>query len=564
MQAAGLSNDYRTRSLPTEEAHEEAAEGCSSFFKVLRVEYAKFFSMTFLYFCIVLAYSILRDTKDAVVISRMLPASIQYLKSFIVIAVTMIFAVFFQYLLSKGITLEKIMFALNIGFGVFFLIYAFVLLPTVNYIEPYHFWINDMFSDKKMFVVGLEFLKGLLLTANFWTGTLLYITAELWGNVMTSLMFFAIANEICPLRQALRFYPFFIMAANFGLMTSGGLMVGNSYLLDWFPERQMLIVGILIFCVSCICVVNIFTYRYLVTNIIPYPIYILSENQRRKAKKEKVGMLDGFKVMLKTPIVFHLSMTVLGYGICTNLTESSYKSSMLISSLKSSSSAMTVVMRTQGMQQVVIGACVIAVLLTPLKRLIQKKGWLALGMITPVCTMVSALVFLLFIWSNVSAAAVGKNAENILIRVGKPLFATIGMGGYPSIEIWIGFFAVNTIKILKYAAFDICKEAIGVKIPKQYQARFKGVYDGVFGKLGKAFASNMQIFLLFLFNTSDIRTASPILATAVAIVAVTWCFSTLYLGGKYDEAIREDRDIHIGEIADKSQAQKEKELAAAQ
>lgn len=550
---AGLINDYRRRSLPTEEAHEEAAAGCSGFFRVLRIEYAKFFSMAFLYFCIVFAYSILRDTKDVVVIGRMLPASIQYLKSFVVMGATMGFAVFFQFLLASGISLERIMFSLNIGFGIFFVIFALILLPNMSYIEPYRYWINDIFADKKMFVNGLEFLKGLLLTVNFWTGTLLYTTAELWGNVMTSVMFFSIANEICPLRQALRFYPLFIIAANIGLICSGGFMITTSHVLRSYPGHTFFIIGILLLFVAALCLINVFTYRHLVKNIIPYPIYIVFENtQKRGSKKEKIGIIDGFKIMLKTPIVFHLSITVLGYGICTNLTEGAYKSTMQQkSSASNSANTMTDVMSIQGKQQCYIGAAVICVLLSPIKQFIQKRGWLSLGMLTPLLTLCSAVIFLSFVWGNVSMDVIGKAADNIVIRIGKPFFTSMGWKSNKEYELNIGFYVVNLIKILKYAAFDICKEAIGVKIPKQYKARFKGVYDGVFGKLGKSFSSYLQIALFFILNTTDIRLASPIMALAVITVASGWTFSTLYLGRKYDEAVREDRDLYINEVTSK-------------
>lgn len=555
MQAAGLTNDYRNRSLPSEEAHEEQADQCSKFFKVLKVEYPKFFTMAFLYFCIVLGYSILRDTKDAIVMDRMLPASIQYLKSFIVMAATMTFAVVFQFLLSKGVTLEKLMFAFNMIFGIFFLIYAIVLMPSVEYIEPYKFWIHDIFADKKMFINGLEALQGLFLTINFWTGTLLYIAAELWGNIMTSIMFFAVANEICPLKQALRFYPLFIIGANLGLITSGGAMIVNYYLINAYPGLKMAIISGYIIGVSVLCMVNIFTYRHLVRNIIPYPIYIMSESATRRSKsKEKVGLIDGFKTMLKTPIVLHLSLTVLGYGLCTNLTEAAFKSTVRIKAKAEGTDVMRNFILTQALQQISIGAVVICVLLSPVKSLIQKKGWLSLGLVTPICAMIAAVPFLLLVWANSSIIVSGKEADNILNKFGKKIFVAVGWVPRTYYEYIVGFVAVNTIKILKYAAFDVCKEALGVKIPKRYKARFKGVYDGVCGKLGKSFSSNVQIVILGLFNLSDIRTASLLLMVSIFMVSSVWILSTLYLGRKYDEAVREDRELYIGEAEDEKSA----------
>lgn len=541
---ASLSSDYRSRSLPTEEAHEEAAMRRPRFFKVLPVEYAKFFTLAALYFAIVLAYSILRDAKDAVVIGRMLPSSIQYLKSFIVVIATIAFAIFFQFLLAKGVTLEKIMFGLTFAFGAFYLVYALLLLPNTARIEPYKFWIEDAFVDKKMSIRGLEYLKGFFLTINFWTGTLLYITAELWGSVMTSLMFFSIANDICPLRQALRFYPLFLISANVALMLSGSIMWTCGKMLDKDIDAQTWILGSLIVFVSALCGAIVFLYRHLVKNIIPYPIYIVSEGSAPRRSKEKVGMLEGFKVMAKNPIVLHLAICVLGYGICTNLVESVYKSAMRIKSSMQQKTAMAVVMQIQGKQQIVIGGIVILCLLSPLKMFIQKKGWLSLGLVTPTLVLAGSMVFLSIIWVNISVTA-EAGGGNVWVRTGRGIFQYLPYAGSIDHEIASGFVTVNMIKILKYAAFDIGKEAVGVKIPKQYRARFKGVYDGICGKLGKSFASTSQLVLFGVFNTSDIREVAPILGATSALVILAWFYSVIYLARKYDEAVREDRDIYV-------------------
>lgn len=549
----GLSSDYRSRSLPTEDAHEEGAENCSKLFKILRVEYPKFFTMAGLYFSIVLAYSILRDTKDAVVIGRMLPSSIQYLKSFIVVFATIVFAMFFQYLLAKGVTLERIMFGLTIGFGIFFAVYSIALLPNTELLEPYKYWIQDAFSDQKMSVKGLEYLKGFFLTINFWTGTLLYVSAELWGSIMTSLMFFSIANEICPRRQSNRFYPLFLIGANIALMLSGCIMWTNGRIIEKNMDVQMTIVGGLLLFVSGLCVANVVIYRHLVRNIIPFPLYIQTEGRRRE-KKEKVGMLDGFKVMLKNPIVLHMAIIVMGYGICTNLVESGYKSAMNIKSKTQQKSTTAVVMQLQGQQQICIGFAVVLTLMSPLKTLMQKKGWLSLGIITPTCTLVGATLFMLIIWMNVSSGT--EAPANSFVSFGRSFFQHLPYDVTIESEIMLGFIVVNMIKILKYAAFDIGKEAVGVKLPGQYKARFKGIYDGICGKLGKSFASMSQLALFGLFNTSDIREVSPILGAVVALVSLCWCFSVIYIAKQYDGAVREGRDILVVESAAENKLKK--------
>jgi len=109
----------------------------------------------------------------------------------------------------------------------------------------------------------------------------------------------------------------------------------------------------------------------------------------------------------------------------------------------------------------------------------------------------------------------------------------------------LGLLCVALFKITKYAAFDIAKECISMRINIKYRARFKGIYDGVCGKLGKAGGALLQIICNFLCNTNDIRESSFAYFMISFIIILLWFYFVFYLAGKYDESIRNDKDVDI-------------------
>lgn len=538
------ASSYQSRSLPTEEEHERRVEDtCSPFFRVLGTEYPRFFRLAFLSFSIAFTYSSLRDGKDAIVMFRMLPASIPFLKSFVVTFFTILFGVFFQFLMSKGVPMRKIMLYANGLFCVYFLLYALVISPNADLLDPYKFLVIDMFGDAKMHVVNLEFLKGLFFLYNFWTSSLFYLSAEMWGSIVLSLLFFGCVNEICPLRQALRFYPLFLISANLALALSGVLGISIGY---FFKDNisqitkfyQVFFVGI-----ALLCLANIVVYRQLMDSVVPFPIYITSENAPKKSRA-KVGMLDGIIAAFSNPAILCMSICVLSYGMVTNLTEGAYNSSIQKAASSTGKPTLTDTLLAKGTQQIIIGLCTIGFLISPLKSFIQQRGWLSLGMLSPVLSFVGSVLFFVCVWVNVQSES--KRAS-FMIDAGKSISRLTGLSTEARIKVekYVGLISTSLIKILKYAAFDICKEAIGVKIPKEHRSRFKGIYDGVFGKLGKSAASLLQIILMFLFNTSDVRESVYATLTGVILVTSIWSRASLYLGREYNRAVKERRDLRV-------------------
>ncbi|KAI5189045.1 ATP:ADP antiporter, AAA family [Nematocida sp. AWRm77] len=546
MAVSETAKDHKAKSLISEEEHEkQVIEECNSFFRIHPREYPKFFSIAVLGFNISFIYSTLRDGKDTIVLSKMLPASIPYLKTFLVLFFTILFGVFFQFLMSKGITMKKIMIYSHIIFGAYFVLYSLVIsqVAVMDKIEPYKFLVLDLFSDEKMNFYGHEALKGFFMIFNFWTSALFYLTSEMWGSVVLSLLFFGCVNELCQLRQALRFYPLLMIGANIALVLSGVLGVAVSCAAGDNTEQIYTFYRYYPLVVAAMCAGNVVLYSYLMEKIVPYPIYIVDTAGPKKAGKAKVGMVEGIIAAFYNPIVLCLSISVLGYGMVTNLTEGAYNTCIAASATAKGASKGKEAMLTKAIQQVIIGFATILCLLSPLKTFIQKRGWLSLGLLSPVLSMIGSLVFLFVVWVNIQMKIVEN--ETIMVKIGKSIGGIISINSYKNLEKHTGMIVTSVIKILKYAAFDICKEAIGVKIPKEHRSRFKGVYDGVFGKLGKSTASGIQIVLLSIFKTSDIRESVIFTASYIVVITAIWTYASVYLGVHYSKAVREGKDLKI-------------------
>lgn len=64
-------------------------------------------------------------------------------------------------------------------------------------------------------------LAGLVGMVRNWSFTLFYCSAELWGDVVLSLLFWGLANETTALDEAPALYPMFGLGANVGQAASG-------------------------------------------------------------------------------------------------------------------------------------------------------------------------------------------------------------------------------------------------------------------------------------------------------------------------------------------------------
>lgn len=507
-----------------------------SILKVAPVEKPKFFHMFSMFFFIAYIYSVLRDTKDAVVMERQETASINFLKSLFVTPFSILVVMLIQKWLTVA-SVARILKYVTLIFGVYFCVYGVIILTFQEQLEFNKFLSIDAFGDGKMAVRGLHNVYSFILTINFWTSSLLYVSSELWGNIVLSLLFLSFANEVCPFKQSIRFIPLFYIGSNFGLFLSGLSMLGFCYIQDNAPYWINSLVINFIFCFSgflCLCIFYIQT--RLENKILCKPLYTIAGEQKRKSKP-KTTYVEGLKYMIRSYLLLQICFIVFAYNVCTNLIDGICKSAIKEHAKMKNLSIGSHVMRTQAINQIAVSTIVVLILCSPMARCIQIIGWTAVGFITPVWSI--ACTFFVLI---VAAYNTGCTKTNHLKFV-----STMFGDNDPWItyEMRAGQVATNGMKIMKYAFFDLAKEAISMRISKDDRAFFKSIYDGICGKLGKSSGGVIQTILNSLTDSVDVRNGAQYFVIIIALISVFWVYSVKYLGNKYNESVNNNCDIDI-------------------
>lgn len=531
--------------LPTEDEVEAEARSGSTlfgrFFKVARCERSLFAYICVVFFLVSYIYSVTRDMKDAIVIEQLDPSSIPYLKTLLVLPINVVLVFFIQRILVET-PISKVFSHVCLIFGAYFCFYGIFLMAYRQQVELDQFLVRDWFADGKMLFKGIQWTIAIALPINLWTSALLYVSAEIWGTVVLQFLFFACSNEIYTQKQSLRFIPLFLIFGNVALVFSGLSMKlikhvserGSYEFIGMFRRLIFITLGIL-------AILAHFIHRSFEKNIRPLRLFVTSERSR-PAPKVKIGFKEGLQTIATSRLVIAVSAMVVAYSVSVNMVEASFKSCMNQYAIQKGKKVGFHVMDVQSDIQLAVGGLVIVLLLSSFPSLIRKKGFSYVAFVPPIFCIFGII------------GVFGMAAINIYARE-KRLF----LGFQPLISgenLWLeqllGVFVVVGFKLLKYSAVDISKEALSMKISPVYRARFKSVYDGICGKLGKAAGSSITNIQNILYNSSDVREASLFSLGIVGVITVFWGIAIRYLSGKYDKSVHNNADIDIDVIAKKA------------
>jgi ATP:ADP antiporter, AAA family len=538
--------------LPTEDEIEKEAKSGTGIYTILKIAKAEkrmFWTMTAMFGLISFIYSVARVFKDAAVIGKQHPTSIFFLKFFVILPCSIISVGFIQKALEKYPFTRIFDFLLGF-FALAFIVLGGVLLPFSSYIQIQPFWARDLFADGKFVVRSADYLFAVALVLNEWTSSLIYVISEMFGSLILSYMFNTFANSLTTPDQSTRFVPLFYVFSNLALLISGlSLLSFNKYKKN-IPLETAEVYFNIFFCLSGILCMAIYGLKYhLEKNITCRPIFIRKDTIKKKSKV-KVGFVDGLVEMSKSKLLLNISLIVLFYSISTNIIESSYKSALSAGAEEFGQNKGTYSSIFNSIEQIGVSIVVIILLISPFPSLIQTKGWIYIAILCPILTLIST--FGTFVLAYINYPVTNKD-DNIIF----PSLRSSADNSYIVFENWIGVVCVALMKISKYAAFDITKESISMQIDGSIRAKYKGIFDGVFGKLGKSFGSIYGMCILALFNCRDIRKAAPISFSLLIVFCVIWFYSVFYLNSKYSEAIKNNRHIDI-DLFDTSETKADK------
>ena len=316
------------------------------------------------------------------------------------------------------------------------------------------------------------------------------------------------------------------MIGNIALIFSGSAM---EYLSDM---RESLPVGVdawgasLNYLMGLIVVVGLVAmaiFRWMHTSVLTdVKYYDAAGPKKEKKKKPKMGVGESFKYIFSNPYIGLVALLVLSYGMSINLIEFVWKKQIALQFAGDPNgySAFT------GTFSKWTGIGTIAIIFLT-KGIVNRFGWFAGAIITPVVLAVSGALFfgLMFFGDVVNPALFGLTCSVLYMAV------IVGM--------------VQNIltKGAKYALFDPTKEMSYIPLDPELKSKGKAVVDVIGGRLGKA-AGGYTIMLLFaVFSATDAMAIAPYLGYFIAAVVAAWILGVVALSKRYNALVERREEM---------------------
>ncbi|MCH9609294.1 MAG: ADP,ATP carrier protein 1 [Chlamydiales bacterium] len=470
-------------------------------------ELKKVIPMLLLFFCISFNYTILRDTKDTLIVTA--PGSgaeaIPFIKVWLVVPCAIVFMIIYAKL-SNILSKQNLFYAVTIPFLIFFALFATVLYPAKDVLHP------TLLADKLQAALP-EGCMGMIAIFRNWTYAMFYVLAELWGSVMLSLMFWGFANDITRVGEAKRFYSLFGIGANVALLCSGPAIMAVSNIRSKVPEGVDpwgVSLNLLMSMVVIAGVILIGTYWWMNKNVLSDPRFYDPSDLKKKKDKPKLGLKESFLYLIKSPYIGCLALLVIGYGVAINIVEVTWKSQLKLRFPNANEYS-----HFMGLFSTITGAVTVFMMLFIGGNIIRRKGWTFAAVVTPLVLLITGTFFF-------GIVVFKENLGGIIAMMGTTPLA---------LAVIVGMVQNIMSKSCKYSLFDPTKEMAYIPLDQEQKVKGKAAIDVVGARLGKSGGALIQQGLIVTFGS--LAAITPFLAIIIFAVIGAWIFSTLSLGKRF-------------------------------
>ncbi|EIE27375.1 plastidic ADP/ATP translocase, partial [Coccomyxa subellipsoidea C-169] len=351
-----------------------------------------------------------------------------------------------------------------------------------------------------------------------WMFTTFYVGAEMWGDVVLSLLFWGLANEMTTMREAPLLYPLFGIGANIGQTLSGKALSmfatfsesRLSYAVQ-LQARPLMPAGCALVLLQAIMAL-IVTFSFIAGG-----------------GKKKLSIREAVVFLTKSPQIRCLAVMALAQGLSTNLIEIAWKSHlhMLHPSPAAYSAFLGEVATWTG---IVTGTLMFA---SP--ALFARWKWRGVAGATPAFMLWTGLPFfvgcVLYNVAHPGPSLVGSAALRALVMVGAVLQV----------------FA----KGAKFSMFKPAEEMVYIGLDEQSRTKGKAAIDVVGAQTGKSVGSVLQQVLLVVSSGSLVKSL-PVMAMAYYGILRSWSrsvntLSTLHVCAFTTQSTSSDTDDDDGD-----------------
>lgn len=484
-------------------------------------ELKKFLPLALIMFCILFNYTLLRDTKDTIVVNSTGAGAISFLKLYCVTPAAILFVLIYAKL-TNVLSRENVFYAVVTPFLIFFGAFAFIIYPNIDMLHP---------STESVTALKAAYpaLTGFIDLYAYWSFSLFYVLSEIWGSAMISLMFWAFANQIVRMREAKRFYGLFLVIANIALILSGQVVRFCSEDIKQFfashEEAWQMSLYLLMGSVVVFGIVAMLLYRWMHTSVLNDKLYYdPGETGASRKKKAKLSLVESAKIIFRSPELGLIATLIMAYGVTINLIEVQWKNQLglYFAGDKGGYNAF------MGNFSTMTGAFTIAFGWLIGSSILRRLSWFSGAIVTPLIVAISGVVFFSFIFAGEWTGSILSALATTPVTAAAFLGATI----------------VILSKGIKYSLFDATKEMAYIPLNEESQTVGKAAVDVIGGRAGKAggafVQSNLQIILASTVATTAganiVSVTAPYAFVIFAVISALWLYAVKHLSKKVDAA----------------------------
>lgn len=512
-----------------------------------------FIPTAFMQFFAVATYTILRQLKDALIISSMPP----YLFAWVKVLAVMPASIMFNYMYSRlrqnspsqAAVITKILYV----FLGLFLFFSFVVFPYHDSIQMP--WLVESMTGyaNKMFMTlfhracpsGLaQIIQILGSIIGYWAFVLLYATAEVWGSVSVSIIAWGTANDYISAKKSSSVYPLISTLANIGAIIASAIMImmNTTKLFKESPELFRIRGSGLMLGISLATLLMIYAYKYIVRNCEQNASSAVTDDAKALAKEEakkrakNMSFMEAVKSIWRDSYLFNIATMVMAYNIAIACIDITWKDQIYAAFKHDFSKIQSGATLVSGFVTVFIS--LLFALIGPL------MPWVTKAMLTVIMMGVTSIAFFMLVLFGAKAGI--KDFIANVFRFADPIQFAVVIGAIQSVAV----------KSAKYVLFDSSKEqafAVGDDNAKYVG---KAIIDIVCSRLSKSIGGFIQTVLtllitiipLFLitpvinimgwsdWNTWSVqKQISPALGLIVLGIVFMWAISTIKLSRMYEE-----------------------------
>jgi len=496
-------------------------------------ELKKFIPMLLLMFFINFNYTILRDTKDALIVTA--PGSgaeaIPFLKVWGVLPFAILFMLIYAKL-SNILSKTKLFYSTVLGFLAFFAFFDLVLYPARDFLHP------TELADKLQAALP-NGLSGLVAIFRNWTFGLFYIMSELWGSMAMSLLFWGFANDTTRVSESKRFYAMFGLGANLAMLPSGQLI---KYFANFQSNAATNVdawgvtLNYLTLLVLGAGIMTMVVYWWINKNVLTDSRFYDPSDVKKAKKKPKMPLKESFAYLLKSKYLLCIAILVIGYGVCIQLVEVTWKNQ-----LKLQYTTPNDYVAFMGMFSQITSVLTIFMMLFVGGNVIRKFGWGKGALSTPVVLLLTGVAFFAFVIFRDQlggfVAALGST----------PLMLAVIFGTAQNVAS----------KSTKYSLFDPTKEMAYIPLDQESKVKGKAAIDVVGARFGKAGGALINQGLIVA--TGSVALIAPYVAGIMIFVLGAWIVAARSLNKRFTALNAEkEAEAKAAEVAATAEAETSK------